>query len=147
VADLYAPLIEEGERLLGVRVRGAWYDLGRPRLYVDNQVRLLHRRSGNRSLVDPEARLAPGARLARSVVGAAAVVGAGARVERSVVWDGARVEEGARVLGSVVTTGARVGRGEIARRVAVLPARAIRDRRDVGGRVELRGGMAWVPIA
>lgn len=145
VSDLYAPLVEEGGHLQGVRVEGAWYDLGRPRLYLETQLRLLRGSSGARGLVHPDARVARGAQLRRCVVGAAAV-GEGARLERAILWDGARVEEGARVTDSIVVAGATVGRGERALGVVVVPERAVRGRSDIGGRVERRGSMAWVAI-
>jgi len=147
VTDLYAPLVEEGELLQGVRVGGAWYDLGRPRLYLETQLRLLRGATrGRRGLVHPESRVGPGARLERCVVGATATVGEDARLENSILWDGARVETGARVTDSIVVAGATVGGGEIARGVVVVPERAVRNRGDVGGRVERRGSMAWVAV-
>ena len=142
VRELYLPLLAEGRPLAGVRLRGAWYDLGRPALYRDAQLRLL---PGGRSLVAASARVAKGARLERSVVGKAARVGA-ARVERSVLWDGAVVEAGARLSGAIVTTGGVVRGGERARRVTVLPAAALPDERSAGGRVERHGDMAWVEM-
>jgi len=48
VRDLYAPLVAEGHRLLGVRVRGAWHDLGTPALYLRAQEALLRRFPGGR---------------------------------------------------------------------------------------------------
>jgi len=138
VRDLYVPLVAEGERLLGVRVRGAWYDLGRPSLYLAAQLRRLSR---GRSLVAGSARVGAGARVIRSVVGAGARIGAGALVERSVVWDGARVGAGARVRGSIVAAGADVAAGDRARGVTVVPAA------DVGSREgERRGRSAWFPL-
>jgi NDP-sugar pyrophosphorylase family protein len=112
VRDLYAPLIAAGGRVLGVRVRGAWYDLGRPKLYLDAQLRLLAARGfGRRPLVDRRARVGKGARVMASVVGAASVE-AGARVERSVVWDGARVGRGAVVKRSILASGVEIAAGE-----------------------------------
>ena len=54
VRDLYLPLLAEGAHLLGVRTRGAWFDLGRPSLYLAAQLRLL---PGGRPLVDRTARV------------------------------------------------------------------------------------------
>jgi NDP-sugar pyrophosphorylase family protein len=143
VRDLYVPLLEHGGFLQGVRVRGAWYDLGRPRLYRDTQLRLVPGRGRHRSLVDPGARVGPGARVRRSVIGRAAQVGAGARVERSVVWESARIEPGARVEGAVVVTGAVVRSGERARDVAVLPTGSLTEA-GLGEGVARRGDMTWV---
>jgi NDP-sugar pyrophosphorylase family protein len=145
VRQLYAPLVAEGGQLLGVRVRGAWYDLGRPSLYRDTQLRLLPGRGRRRSLVHPRARTG-GASLVRSVVGAGARVGASARVERSILWDGAVVEARARVRRAIVTSGGVVRRGERVERVIVLPARALPPGADAGGAWERRGGMAWVEL-
>jgi mannose-1-phosphate guanylyltransferase len=115
VRDLYAPLLAEGGRILGVRVPGRWLDLGRPSLYLEAQLRQLARgasRRADRCVVDATARLGRGARLDRSVVGARAVVDEGATVVRSVLWEGARIGRGAVVRGSVVTDEGVVGEAE-----------------------------------
>lgn len=143
VRDLYLPLLAEGALLLGVRTRGAWYDLGRPSLYRDAQLRLLPR---GRSLVDARARVSAGADVRHSVVGAGARVGA-SRVERSVLWAGAVVEGGARLSGAILATGAVVRCGERAERVVVLPASVLAAGADAGARVERHGDMAWADIA
>ena len=146
VQDLYVPLLAEGAHLLGVRTRGAWYDLGRPSLYRDAQLRLVPGKGRDRALVDPEARVAPGVRPRRSVIGAGARVGAGAGVERSVLWEGAVVEPGARLSGAIVATGGVVRTGEVARDVVVLPTAALRRDGTPGGPVELRRDMAWLKL-
>jgi len=146
VRDLYLPLLAEGERLQGVRFRGAWYDFGRPSLYRDAQLRLIPGRGPDRALVDRTVRLGATARVRRSVIGARARVGAGARVERSVLWDGAVVEPGARAAGAIVTTGAVVRAGERAEGVVVMPGAALASGGEAGGRVEWRGEMAWVEV-
>jgi mannose-1-phosphate guanylyltransferase len=115
VRDLYAPLLAEGGRILGVRMAGRWLDLGRPSLYLEAQLRQLSRglsRRADRCMVDGSARLGRGARLDRSVVGAGAIVGEGALVVRSVLWGGARIGAGAVVRGSVVTDEGVVGAAE-----------------------------------
>jgi mannose-1-phosphate guanylyltransferase len=147
MGDLYIPLLAEGAHLLGVRTRGAWYDLGRPSLYRDAQLRLLPGRGRERSLVDPGARMASGVRPRRSVIGAGARVGRGALVERSVLWNGAVVEPGARVRGSIVTSGGVIRGGERAEGVVVLPAAALGREANAGGRVEWREEMAWVELS
>lgn len=146
VLDLYVPLVAEGVRVIGVRVRGAWYDLGRPGLYRDTQLRLLPGRGRDRVLLHPEAQVSPTARLRRSVVGAGARVDANARVTRSILWDGAVVEAGGRVEDAVVVSGASVGGDEHPKRVVVLPRRVLEGNEDVGGRVEKRDRMAWVEV-
>ena len=146
VRDLYVPLLAEGQHLLGVRTRGAWYDFGRPSLYRDAQLRLVPGRGRDRALVERGARVAPGVRPRRSVIGAGARVGRGARIERSVLWDGAVVEPGARVRGTIVTSGGIVRSGETANGVVVLPAAAVGREADAGGRVEWREEMAWVDL-
>jgi len=143
VRDLYIPLLAAGVPLAGVRVGGAWYDLGQPSLYRDVQLRLL---PGGRPLVDRTARVASSAMLRRSVVGAGARVGPGARVERSVLWDGATVEAGARVVGAIVTSEAVVRTGERADQVVVLPAAALASEREAPTAWEGHGEMAWVGI-
>jgi NDP-sugar pyrophosphorylase family protein len=146
VVDLYVPLVAEGVRIHGVRVRGAWYDLGRPRLYRDAQLRLLPRRGRERVLLHPQAQVSATARLRRSVVGPGARVASEARVERSILWDDAVVEEEARVEGAIVVSGATVRRAERARDVVVLPRKALEGGAEAGGRVEWRDGMAWVAL-
>lgn len=146
VLDLYAPLVAEGGLVAGVRVRGAWYDFGRPDLYRETQLRLLPGRGRDRVLVHPDAEIDPAARLRRSVVGAGAQVGAGARIDRSVLWDGAVVEEGATVRDAVVVSDGVVEAGEAVDRVAVLPRRVLGRKPEMEGRVELKGRMAWVEL-
>ncbi len=143
VRDLYIPLLAQGAHLEGVRLRGAWYDLGRPSLYLAAQLRLL---AGSAALVDRKARVAAGARVRRSSIGARARIGRGARVERSVVWEDASVAPGARVTDAILASGAVVREGERAEGVIVLPAGALGAPADAGGRVEIRGEMAWVEI-
>jgi mannose-1-phosphate guanylyltransferase len=144
VLDLYIPLLAEGAHLQGVRMRGAWYDFGRPSLYRDAQLRLLPGRGRDRALVDGKARVASTARVRRSVVGRGARVGASARVDRSVLWEGAVAEAGARVSGSIVATGGVVRAGESAEDVIVLPAAALEA--GPGGRRAGRDDMAWVEL-
>ena len=123
VRDLYAPLVDEGEDILGVRTRGAWYDFGGPSLYLRSQLSMLS--SGFRglargALIHPAARVHPRARVTRSVVGPGAVVEEGAEVVGSILWDRVRVGSGARVRGSILATGSRVEpRGRVEAQVMV----------------------------
>ena len=115
VRDLYAPLVGEGETILGVRMRGPWFDIGSPALYLASQRALLAAGFGGARkgvLVHPDARIALGARVSRSVIGPGSVIGAGARVTGSILWDGVTVGEGARVAGSILATGTRVAPGD-----------------------------------
>jgi len=139
--DLYVPLIAEGEELRGVRVRGAWYDLGAPALYLSAQLRLQARADGG-SRVHPEARVDSRARLVRAIVGAGARVEAGAVVKRSVLWEGALVERDAQVEDSIVTTGAAVAAGEKARGRMVFAEGAL----PAVTAGERRGRNLWVRI-
>jgi len=123
VRDLYAPMVAEGERLLGVRVGGAWYDFGSPSLYLASQLSMLSsgfRGEGQARLIHPDARIHPRARVTRSVVGAGASVGEGAVVSGSVLWDGVEVGRGARVSGSILASGARVAGGETVERAVLM---------------------------
>jgi NDP-sugar pyrophosphorylase family protein len=123
VSDLYAKLLARGVRLLGVRVRGAWFDLGSPAFYLRSQLRLLSRSKGHTrgvSLVARGAHVAKDAQLARSVVGRGSRIGARARVSGSVLWPGARVGAKARVTDSIVVGGGRVAEGERVSRGIVL---------------------------
>jgi mannose-1-phosphate guanylyltransferase len=118
VRDLYVPMVAAGEGIFGRRVRGAWYDLGTPALYLGAQMKLLARRRG--SLIHPTARVERGARVTRSVLGPGCVVAEGARVSESVLWDAVTVAPAADIRRSVVASGVRVGgRRRIARRVGV----------------------------
>ena len=146
IPDLYVPMVAAGERVQGVRLRGAWYDFGRPSLYRDAQLRLLPGRGRDRALLHPEAKVSGSARLRRAVVGKGARVGEDAQIERSILWDAATIEDGARVEGSIVVSGAVVRSGELARDVVIVPRRALKNAEDVGGRMEDRDGMAWVEL-
>jgi NDP-sugar pyrophosphorylase family protein len=124
VRDLYVPLLAEGARLLGVRVKGAWSDLGTPALYLKAQTSLLAAGGASRSLVDPSTLISPGARIVGSVIGAGCRVGPGASVIGSVLWERALVGERARVRGSILTSGARVAAGEgVTSRIGTRSAR------------------------
>jgi NDP-sugar pyrophosphorylase family protein len=142
VLDLYVPMLGQGEPVHGSRVEGAWYDLGRPSLYRDAQLRLL---SAGRSLVEETARVSSTAALRHAVVGARSRIGPGAVVESSVLWERATVEDGARASRSILTAGAVVRRGERAAGVIVLPAAALSEG-EAGGAVERHGDMAWVSV-
>jgi NDP-sugar pyrophosphorylase family protein len=125
VRDLYARLVDEGEDVLGVRTRGAWYDLGGPSLYLRSQLSMLSsgfRGLGRGPLIHPAARVHPRARVTRSVVGPQAVVEEGAEVAGSVLWDRVRVGAGARVRGSVLATGSRVERRGHVEGVMMVPS-------------------------
>jgi mannose-1-phosphate guanylyltransferase len=125
VRDLYAPMAAAGEQILGLRVRGAWYDLGSPALYLDAQMRLLARRG--RSLIDDTARVERGARVVRSVLGPGCVIGRGACITESILWDGVRVDGGAQLRRSIVASGLRVGGARrIEERVGVPTRRGTR---------------------
>lgn len=129
IEALYLPLLAEGAPLRGVQPRGAWYDLGRPALYLRAQRELLRRRwRGLASpLVAPGARVQRGARVRASVVGQGSTVAAGAVVQGSVLWPGARVGAGARVSASILATGAWVEPGAVVagRLLAVVAGRAL----------------------
>jgi NDP-sugar pyrophosphorylase family protein len=115
VRDLYSPLIAEGRPPLGVRLKGPWYDLGSPSLYLASHQSLLASRfRGLRrgSLIHPEARVHPRARVIRSVVGKGAVIAEGAILRGSVLWDRVKVGRDAVVEESVLATGVRVEDGE-----------------------------------
>jgi NDP-sugar pyrophosphorylase family protein len=146
IPDLYVPLVAEGERVQGVRLRGAWYDLSRPSLYRDAQLRLMPGRGRDRALVHPHARVSPSARVHRSVVGRAARVGTDARVQGSILWEEAVVEDGARVDASIVVSGARVRADERVHDVVVIPERVLPRGAELGEGAEHRDGMVWVKI-
>lgn len=147
VRDLYAPLIDEGEDVLGVRLRGAWYDLGSPALYLRSQLQMLStkfRGLKRGPLIHPAARIHPRARVTRSIVGAGVVVGEGAHVAGSVLWDRVRVGAGARVRGSILATGTRVGPREQVDGSMMLPAAGLRGGTLPG---RMRNGHRLVEVA
>ncbi len=115
VRDLYAPLVKEGGRILGVPLPGAWYDLGSPGLYLAAQQTLLRKKTvGDKrhSLVHPEAVIHSQATVESSVVGPGCHVGAHARLTGSVLWKSVRVGAGARIGNSILADGVKVGVGE-----------------------------------
>jgi NDP-sugar pyrophosphorylase family protein len=124
VRDLYIPMLREGERVEGVPLRGAWYDLGAPPLYLASQLAMIRtsrvpgRSRG--SLLGPEAAVNDGATVRRSVVGRATVIGRGAVVEDSVLWAGSRIGAGCVVRGSIVA-GAALAPGARVEDAIVLP--------------------------
>lgn len=147
VRQLYAPLLAEGGRLLGVRARSAWYDFGSPSLYLASQIHMMLRGFGGvprRRLVHPEARVHERARLRRCVVGKRCVVQEGAEVSDSVLWDGVTVGAGARVHKSVLVTGTSVGQGEVVEGQVVIPSRRLRSRPPGSRR---RGGHYFMELA
>ncbi len=132
VRDLYAPLIDEGEPIVGLRMKGVWHDIGSPRLYLDSHRALLARgfRGLSRgSLVDPGARVHPGARLRAAVVGKGCVIGEGAEVRGSVLWDGVTVGSGAAVTDSILTSGITVGPSQQVSGVVLMPSSTARGTR------------------
>jgi mannose-1-phosphate guanylyltransferase len=146
VRDLYAPMLAEGAPLLGLRVKGAWYDFGSPSLYLASQLTMMSRGFGGtprRPLVHPEARVHGGARLQRGIVGRGSVLEEGAVVSESVLWEGVRVGRGACVLRSILASGTRVAAGDTVEGQVVIPAARLRSR-PPGGR--LRGGHYFVEM-
>jgi NDP-sugar pyrophosphorylase family protein len=127
VRDLYWPMLAGGEPLHGLRLRGAWYDLSSPPLYLASQTALLKRKGGaERSLVHPTARVEPGALVRGSVIGPGCRVAEGARVEGSVLWERVSIGARARVTAAILADRVRVAADEAVRSQVVLGAR--RDR-------------------
>jgi NDP-sugar pyrophosphorylase family protein len=129
VRDLYLPALARGERIAGVVVRGAWYDLGTPELYLRAQRRLLRRAvTGVKGgvAIHASARAERGARISASVVGPHCRIGQGATIEGSVLWERVRIGRGARVRGAILTTGAEVRDGERVSGVRLKPSSCAR---------------------
>ena len=127
--DLYGPLLADGGLLLGVPLRGPWYDLSSPSLYLESQMQLLERGfagARKRLCVHESARVDERATLARAEVGAGCVIGRGAVVKDSVLWGRVRVEAGARVERSIVTDGVRVRAARPLRRAVAIGRRRAR---------------------
>ncbi len=114
VRDLYWPLLAEGARVQGVRLRGTWYDLGAPPLYRAAHMHLLRRGFGGVShgiLVDASARVATDVHLRATVVGAACRIDAGAELTGSVLWERVTIGPRAVVTNSILTSGVRIAAG------------------------------------
>jgi mannose-1-phosphate guanylyltransferase len=122
VRDLYVPYIEAGGRLMGVRVKGHWWDFGSPRAYLASQRAMLGLPRFRGRGIDPSARIHPKASVVRSVVGPGCRVGEGASIVESVLWAGTVVGAGASVRGSVVA-GATLAPGARLRDALRLPTR------------------------
>jgi NDP-sugar pyrophosphorylase family protein len=123
VRDLYAPLVAEGRPPVGVRLKGPWYDLGSPSLYLASHQSLLASRfRGLRrgSVIHPGAKVHPGARVIRSVVGRGTVISEGACVRGSVLWDRVKVGREAVVEDSILATGVRIEDGEALRKALLM---------------------------
>jgi mannose-1-phosphate guanylyltransferase len=129
VRDLYIPMLSRDERVEGVALRGAWYDLGAPPLYLASQLAMIRTtRVPGRArgcLVGRGAALGRGASVRRSVVGRSAVVEKGAVVEDSIVWAGSRIGAGCVVRRSIVA-GATLRAGARVEDAIVLPGRRAR---------------------
>lgn len=128
VRDLYIPLLAEGARVEGVALRGAWYDLGAPPLYLASQLAMIRKRVPGRTrgrLVGPGAAVSRGARVSRSVIGRASVIEEEAVVEDSVLWEGARIGRGCVVRRSIVA-GAVLPAGARVENAIVMPGRPAR---------------------
>jgi NDP-sugar pyrophosphorylase family protein len=146
VRDLYAPLVADGERVLGVPLKGTWYDLGSPALYLAAQQALLRKKAvagQGRSWFHPEAQIHPGARLECSVVGRGCVVGEGARVLGSVLWEGVRVRAGARIDNAILADGVSVATGESIQGMVVTKA----GPRTTAGAGEIRAGRIFTELS
>ena len=116
IQDLYAPLVAEGETLLGMRMSGHWFDIGSPALYLASHRALLGRGFGGAldgRCIHPKAEVGDGARVRGSAIGEGSAIGPGARVTGSVLWDDVVVGEGARVVDSVLASGTRVPPGAV----------------------------------
>ncbi len=146
VRDLYAPLVADGMPPFGVRLPGAWYDLGSPGQYLRAQLAMLASGFGGlspaASLVHPDAIVERGAVVRRSILGAGARIGNGATVSGCVVWERGRVADGARVRDCVVASGAAVDRD--ASSAIVVPIAALGASPRPAGRV--RGGQLWADL-
>jgi mannose-1-phosphate guanylyltransferase len=133
VRQLYIPLVAEGRPPLGVRVRGPWYDLGSPSLYLASQQSLLASRfRGLRrgSVIHPEARVHPRARVVRSVVGKGSVIAEGAEVRGSVLWDRVKVGQDAVIESSILAAGVEVEDGEGLRRALLMKGQPLTELRS-----------------
>ena len=123
IEDLYAPLVADGETVLGMRMSGHWLDIGSPALYLASHRALLARGFGGAldgRCLHPQAEVADGASVKRSAVGRGSRIAGGARVNGSVLWDDVVVEEGARVVDSVLASGTRVPAGAVYRNAVAM---------------------------
>jgi mannose-1-phosphate guanylyltransferase len=118
VADLWDPLLRDGEEIGWMRHEGSFADLGSPREFLRASLEALERGGPfpegagsfdgeSRTLA---ARPVPGLEVSGSVLGDA-LVGKLTRVNASVVWEGASIGAGAR-LDHCLVAGGRVRAGE-----------------------------------
>jgi mannose-1-phosphate guanylyltransferase len=129
IRDLYAPLVDADEAVMGLAMRGTWLDMGTPELYRRGQLTALTRGlAGGRArtrLVDRRARVQSSAQVTRSVVGAHALIERGADVRGCVLWEGARIGAGARVRDAIITSGASVPSGANVRGGVIMAGEAM----------------------
>jgi mannose-1-phosphate guanylyltransferase len=118
VADLWDPLLRDGEEIGWMRHEGSFADLGSPRDFLRASLEALERGGpfpGGAGSFDGEsrtlaARPVPGLEVSGSVLGDA-LVGKLARVNASVVWEGASIGPGAQ-LDHCLAAGGQVRPGE-----------------------------------
>jgi NDP-sugar pyrophosphorylase family protein len=124
IRDLYAPLVDADEPILGLRMRGPWLDMGTPEAYRRGQLAALARGFGGLPrasvLVERNARVHRTTRLTRSVIAAESVIERGARVSGSILWQGSHVGAGAVVCDCILARGAEVPNGAHLRRRIVM---------------------------
>jgi NDP-sugar pyrophosphorylase family protein len=142
VDTLYTRLMASGLPVQALPVTGAWYEVGDPQRYIDNQLRSLRLADVPLGIVDYQrvvaggyrspdlhlenARLVPpylagagarvrhGASLEAVVIGDRARIGGGARLERVVAWEDSWIGPGCDLRDVVVMRGAHVPSGTCA---------------------------------
>jgi NDP-sugar pyrophosphorylase family protein len=149
VDPVYRQLMEAGLAVDAIALPGAWYEVGTPELYIEQQLRALrheslalafsgYRRDGAGAYASPHAhvenarprapyllaagcRVKQGAWVEAAVLGEGSQVAAGGLVRRVVLWDGAAVGSGARLEDSIVMKGVSVPPGTVANRTIFTP--------------------------
>jgi mannose-1-phosphate guanylyltransferase len=119
--DVFPKVLAKGLALYGMKIEGAWVDIGRPKDLIraslavirreGREHRLLGREPFGPAIVGKGLSLEPGVRLSGPLyLGTNVTIGKGATVEGACLYDGVVVESGATVRYSVVLEDSRIGR-------------------------------------
>ncbi|MCU0861856.1 MAG: NDP-sugar synthase [Methanomassiliicoccales archaeon] len=135
--NLFPKLMEEGQPLFGLRLRGMWHDIGQPRDLLNANLGMAERKGVERHIfgtdvqgkvcgskffakgaklrgpiyLGEEARVGEGTLVSRSAIGQESVVEGGAEIVDSLLLSSCLVRKGAVVQSSIVGDGCLVGEG------------------------------------
>lgn len=139
VADLYEPMVSEGERIGALETSRKWHDLGTPERYR----RAVLDWGRRRSWTDPDAEVAAEARVRGSIVEQDVLVHADTIVNGCLILPGARVGVGCRVVESIVGPGVDLPpHTTVERRMVTM----VRADASVSSQASVVGGLVYEPI-